>query len=186
VIVVDTYAATPVASGTGEPLVVELPYDLRKKSRLRAESRCGKALGIFLPRGNVMADGDLLLARDGQLVRVEAAREPVSVVRSENSLLLTRAAYHLGNRHVPLQIEAGSLTYQHDHVLDRMVEGLGLAVAFSEEKFQPESGAYHSHSHSDSPDSHHAQSQSHNHSHSHSHSHHHDHGQSSDHEHYHD
>jgi len=147
VIVVSCYADAGADAGTANMLVVELPYDLRKKSRLRAESRCGQVVGIFLARGNILADGDLLASEDGVLVRIEAARESVSIASSGDPLLLARAAYHLGNRHVPLQIELGRLTYQHDHVLDHMVEGLGLEVRFGREKFQPESGAYHGQSH---------------------------------------
>jgi urease accessory protein len=90
----------------------------------------------------VLADGALLLADDGAVIAVRAAPETLSAVRTEDPLLLARAAYHLGNRHVPLQVLAGELRYQHDHVLDDLVAALGLAVKVVTAPFQPEGGAY--------------------------------------------
>lgn len=139
-----------------------LTFEERQKSRHKTQTTCGKELGWFLDRGLVLRDGDCLKCSDGSFVRVVAAPESVSEVESENQLLLTRAAYHLGNRHVPLQIGSGFLRYQHDHVLDDMVKGLGLNVAYKQLPFNPENGAYHGqggHSHD------------HGHSHVHSHSH---------------
>lgn len=147
---------------------VELPFEARQKSRHRCETRCGLALGWILPRGRVLADGDVLLANDGSGVRVIAAAESVSEVNSEDALLLMRAAYHLGNRHVPLQIDAGRLRYQHDHVLDDMLAGLGLAVRHNLAPFHPESGAYHSAS---SHSAHHHDHDGHQHAHPHGHAH---------------
>ncbi len=97
-------------------------------------------------RGTILREGDLLLADDGRAVRVVAAPEMVSTVSAEDPLTLMRAAYHLGNRHVPLQIGEGWLRYQHDHVLDDMVRGLGLSVRVEEAPFEPEAGAYGGHS----------------------------------------
>lgn len=122
---------------------VQLPYDLRKKSRLRVDSLCGLAIGIQLPRGTELLDRQYLVGDGGESVQVLAASETVSTVTGANPLQLARAAYHLGNRHVPLQITETWLRYQHDHVLDDMVRGLGLAVTVDTAPFQPESGAYH-------------------------------------------
>ena len=97
---------------------------------------------MFLERGQVLRDGDLLASADGLVVQVRAAAEPVSEVACPDPLLLARACYHLGNRHVPLQIREGRLRYQHDHVLDEMLRGLGLHPRFSEAPFEPEPGAY--------------------------------------------
>ena len=132
-------------------LEVLLTYEQRKKSRYKCSTVCGKSIGWFLQRGHVLADGEYLVCEDGSKIKVIAAPEPVSDVRCSDPLQLTRAAYHLGNRHVPLQIGADFLRYQHDHVLDDMVRGLGLKVSFGEHPFHPESGAYHTHSavHSD-------------------------------------
>lgn len=102
----------------------------------------GREAGVLLPRGIALRDGDSLASEDGHLVRVVAAAETLSRVDCADPLALARAAYHLGNRHVPLCIEPGRLYYQHDHVLDDLVRGLGLAVRCEEHPFEPEPGAY--------------------------------------------
>ena len=121
-----------------------LPFELRCKSRLRTKLDDGSEVGIFLPRGTVLRHGDCLRASDGRTIQVEAAPESVSTVVSSDTLLLTRAAYHLGNRHIALQIGPDWLRYQHDHVLDEMVEQLGLLVKSEQAPFEPEAGAYSS------------------------------------------
>ena len=100
---------------------------------------------ITLERGSTLRDGDLLAADNGEILLVRAAAESVSDATSADALLLARAAYHLGNRHVPLQIELAALRYQHDHVLDGMLRELGLQVTQRTAAFQPEGGAYASH-----------------------------------------
>ena len=132
-----------------------LPFGDRSRSRLRSVLDNGEEAGLFLERGTILRHGDLLLADDGRVVEVQAAAETVSTVRSDNALLLARACYHLGNRHVALQIGAGWLRYVHDHVLDDMLRGFGLAVTVEQAPFEPEAGAYvaashaqpHAHSH---------------------------------------
>ena len=120
-----------------------LTLESRIKSRLRVTLDDGREAGLFLPRGSSLRDGDCLIAEDGMLaVMIRAAVETVSEVRCNDPLQLARACYHLGNRHVPLQIEAGLLRYQHDHVLDEMVQGLGLTVTVQQAPFEPEPGAY--------------------------------------------
>lgn len=163
-----------VSSGTPTD-VVALPYDLRKKSRLRATSEGGRELAILLERGSSLRDGDLLAADSGEIILVRAAGETVSEVTSDDALKLMRATYHLGNRHVPLQIEAGLLRYQHDHVLDDMVRGMDLQVRARVAGFQPEPGAYgggHRHGDSAHEDGHahlHAHGDHHDHDHGHDH-----------------
>ncbi|CAM3701759.1 urease accessory protein UreE [Parendozoicomonas haliclonae] len=135
-----------------------LPFDDRKRGRLKAITLSGKTAGIFLERGEVMRHGTLLKAETGEVVEVLAADEQVSTVVCQNPHLFARACYHLGNRHVPLQIGATDngasqwLRYQCDHVLDEMLELLGLEVVQGSAPFEPENGAYarsgHSHSHS--------------------------------------
>ncbi len=128
---------------------VVLTFDERQKSRYKTTTACGKDVGWFIERGTVLQDGDVLQCKSSELIKVIAAPEAVSEVRSQNQLLLTRAAYHLGNRHVPLQIGPGFLRYLRDHVLDDMVRGLDLEVHHEEQPFQPENGAYHGqHQHS--------------------------------------
>ena len=103
----------------------------------------GREAGIFLQRGRTLRDGDCLSDAEGLvMVRVLAAAERVSTVVGDDGPLLARACYHLGNRHVPLQIDSGRLRYRHDHVLDAMVRGLGLAVVVEDAPFDPEPGAY--------------------------------------------
>lgn len=129
-----------------------LPFSERSRSRLRAMLDNGEEAGLFLERGSILRHGDLLLADDGRVVKVEAAPETVSTVRTDDGLMLARASYHLGNRHVALQIGPGWLRYCHDHVLDDMLRGLGLEVSVELAPFEPEGGAYvaasHAHSHS--------------------------------------
>ncbi|HEK0909156.1 urease accessory protein UreE [Pseudomonas parafulva] len=147
--IVLTRRVAEAASVTG---TVTLDVDSRIKSRLRVTLDDGREAGLMLERGHLLRGGELLADADGQhLVQVLAAPERVSTVRCADPLLLARAAYHLGNRHVPLQIEAGFLRYQHDHVLDEMVRGLGLEVLIEQAPFEPEAGAYqsapHGHAH---------------------------------------
>lgn len=119
-----------------------LPLESRVKSRLHAELDDGREVGLFLERGIALKHGDLLSSNDGVIVEIIAGNETVSTVRCTDPLLLARASYHLGNRHVGLQINPGQLRYLHDHVLDDMLIGLGLEVTVEQAPFEPESGAY--------------------------------------------
>jgi urease accessory protein len=142
-----------------------LPFDQRQKSRLRAKLDNGEEVGLMLPRGSVLRGGDCLCAEDGTVIQVQAAAESVTTAKTQNPTLLARACYHLGNRHIPLQVGNQWLRYLHDHVLDEMVEKLGLSVCHEAAPFEPEGGAYggggHHHSHEHSHD------ESHEHKHSH-------------------
>ena len=153
-------ASAAAASPAAERLV--LPFELRQKSRLRARLASGLEVGLFLERGIVLRGGDLLLAEDGTVVEVVAALETVSTVRDTDATRLARAGYHLGNRHVPVEIGSGWLRYGHDHVLDDMVRGLGLSVVVEQAPFEPEAGAY-GHSHADHSHSHGGDAHSHSH-----------------------
>lgn len=124
-----------------------LPYDLRQKCRLRTQSTTGEEVGIFLPRGEILRHGDLLQADDGRCVRVSAKPEKVLQIGCADPLQLTRIAYHLGNRHVALQVGDGWLRIANDYVLRQMVEGLGGVVVAMEAPFEPEPGAYGGHMH---------------------------------------
>lgn len=130
-----------------------LGIDDRVRSRLKVQLDDGREAGLFLPRGELLRGGDVLRAECGECVRVVAAPEKVSTAVSQDQLELTRAAYHLGNRHVPLQVAMGWLRYQHDHVLDDMLRQMGLSVRVSMTAFEPEAGAYqqqgdgHNHAH---------------------------------------
>ncbi len=119
-----------------------LPFDLRQKSRLRTNLASGEEVGVLLPNGEILRGGDLLVATDGRVIQVVAQIEKVMQADCESALDLARAAYHLGNRHVALQIGDGWLRIANDHVLRQMLEGLGLVVNALDASFEPESGAY--------------------------------------------
>jgi urease accessory protein len=134
-----------------------LPYELREKSRLRAHLADGTEVALFLPRGTVLRGGDLLQGRDGsgaaRVIRIAAAPEPVLEVECHDATEFARCAYHLGNRHTPVQIVGRSddghftLHIRADHVLAAMLAGLGAHSGAVEAPFEPESGAYGGHSH---------------------------------------
>jgi urease accessory protein len=134
------------------------PFDLRQKSRARVTLASGAEAGLFLERGTVLRHGDCLRTDCGRVIRVEAAPEPVLTVRSDNPTSLLRAAYHLGNRHVPLEVGADRLRLGFDPVLRDMLGGLGVQVLEEHAPFEPESGAYqvgqghrHGHGHHEHP-----------------------------------
>ena len=119
-----------------------LPFDRRQKSRLRTRLESGTEVGLFLERGTMLRDGDFLRSEQGALIKVVAATEQVYLVRCASSLELMRAAYHLGNRHVPLEIGDGWLKLKRDAVLRDMLLGLNADVSDAELPFDPEAGAY--------------------------------------------
>jgi urease accessory protein len=119
----------------------------RIRSRLRVRLDDGREAGLFLERGMVLRDGDLLADPGGLTVQVRAAAEPLSRARASDPVLLARACYHLGNRHVPLEIAGQWVRYQPDHVLDQMLRRLGLEVSSEKAPFDPEPGAYDSQGH---------------------------------------
>src|SRR5262245_34348119 len=155
---------------------VELDWDVRQKSRFEATDSQGRTLGVFLPRGTVVRGGDVLVAEDGSLVRVLAAPQPVLQITHcadhGTPFDLLRAAYHLGNRHVPIELKPDHLKIEPDHVLADMLRHMHLIVHAVQEPFEPEAGAYgagashgghgHAHAHDDG--------------HGHAHDHGHDHG----------
>jgi len=158
---------------------VELDWDVRQKSRIEATDSLGRALNVFLPRGTVLRGGDVLVAEDGSLIRVTAAPQPVLVVTHcadhGTPFDLLRAAYHLGNRHVPLELQPDRLLLEPDHVLADMLRAQHLIVTEGSGAFEPEGGAYgagggahagHAHGHGHAHDH-----GSHDHGHDHGHAH---------------
>lgn len=143
---------------------VELDWDVRQKSRFDATDSMGRTLGVFLPRGTVVRGGDVLVVEDGSLLRVLAAPQPVLVVRAcaehGTPFDLLRAAYHLGNRHVALELKPDHLKLEPDHVLADMLRQQHLIVTEAAEAFEPEGGAYapgghgHGHGHDHGHDDH--------------------------------
>jgi urease accessory protein len=127
-----------------------LPFDLRQKSRLRTRLASGDEVGVLLQGGEILRGGDLLVASDGRVIEVVAQDEQVLQANCDSPFELARAAHHLGNRHVALQIGDGWLRITDDHVLRQMLEGLGLTVVALNAPFEPEPGAYGGHAHDDS------------------------------------
>ncbi len=127
---------------------LSLTAEERTRSRHWFETDDGLRVAVQLPRGSMLREGDLLRSQDSEtLIRIQAKPEPVLTVTACDPLDLVRAAYHLGNRHVSLEITPTYLRLSPDSVLRDMLEHLGLTVTEAVAPFQPESGAYGSHSH---------------------------------------
>lgn len=159
---------------------VELDWDTRQKSRFDATDSSGRAIGVFLPRGTAVRGGDVLVAEDGSLVRVQAAPQPVLRVthcpHHGTPFDLLRAAYHLGNRHVQLELKPDHLQLEPDHVLADMLRQMHLIVTEANAPFEPEAGAYAAAAPAAAHGDHgHGHRHGHDHSHDHSHDHGHDH-----------
>jgi len=125
---------------------VELDWDVRQKSRFEATDSQGRQIGVFLPRGTAVRGGDVLVAEDGSMIRVIAAPQPVLVITHcadhGSPFDLLRAAYHLGNRHVPIELQPDHLKIEPDHVLADMLRAMHLLVKEAQAPFEPEGGAY--------------------------------------------
>ena len=128
---------------------ITLDWDVRQKSRFESNDSAGRQVGVFLQRGQVVRGGDVLVGEDGSLLKVQAA--PQAVLRITHCTAhgtpfdLTRAAYHLGNRHVPIELQADHLKIEPDHVLADMLRAMHLIVHEVNESFEPENGAYGEH-----------------------------------------
>ena len=131
-----------------EPLA--LTFDIRKRSRQRLELPDGRVLAIILTPGTVLRPGDRLDADTGTRFEVHAADEAVIHITADTPIALTRAAYHLGNRHIAVEVGDGYLAIEPDPVLDDMLRQLGVHTEHRHAPFQPETGAYgggHKHGH---------------------------------------
>lgn len=139
---------------------VELDWDIRQKSRFEATDSLGRHLGIFLPRGTLVRGGDVLIAEEGSMVKVIAAPQTVLRITAcpthGTPFDLTRAAYHLGNRHVPIELKPDHLKIEPDHVLAEMLRSMHLIVNEVSETFEPEGGAYSAGGHGHAHESEHA------------------------------
>jgi urease accessory protein len=171
---------------------VDLDWDVRQKSRFDATDSAGRRLGVFLQRGTVVRGGDVLVAEDGSLVVVRAAMQPVLVVRHcpdhGTASDLLRAAYHLGNRHVAVELQPDHLKFEPDPVLAAMLRRLHLIVSEASAPFEPEGGAYQAgHGRGPGAQGGHDPGPDHGHGHDHDHddAHGHPHGQAHDHGHRH-
>ncbi len=150
---------------------VELDWDVRQKSRFAATDSTGRALAIFLPRGQAVRGGDVLVGEDGTLVRVIAAPQAVLHItwcrQHGTAFDLMRAAYHLGNRHVPIELQPDHLKIEPDHVLADMLRAMHMTVTEAELPFEPEGGAYGGHVTNDGHGHHHGHHSHHHHGHDH-------------------
>lgn len=179
---------------------VVLSLDARRRSRQKLQLTTGEEVGLALPHGTVLREGDLLLADDGKFIVVRAANESVLRVTATTPQQLARAAYHLGNRHILLEVGHDYLQLENDPVLVDMLKRMGgVSVEVVEQAFEPETGAYgggHKHGHDESfaedyalaQDAYKAHDHGHTHDEAHSHQHHagHTHGHNHDHDHSHD
>jgi len=135
---------------------LKLPFEQRCKSRLRTTLVGGEEVGLFLDRGTILRGGECLVADDGRLVSVQSAEERLMEVRAKDAETLARAAYHLGNRHTPIEVGDGWLRFAADHVLAEMLQGLGVKVSVVDAPFEPEAGAYAASHHQHSGEAKHA------------------------------
>lgn len=126
---------------------LELPFELRRKSRLRTRLASGEEVWLLLGRGEILRGGEWLLATGGRIVEVVSQPERLLHVECDTPEALVRAAYHLGNRHIPVEVGGGYLRLGYDHVLEQMLVGLGARVTTIEAPFEPEAGAYAGHTH---------------------------------------
>ena len=125
---------TPAPAGR-----LRLAFEHRQRSRQRARLDSGEEIGMVMPRGEILRSGDRVLASDGRVFEVVSAPEKLLHIEASS---LARIAWHLGNRHVPVQVGAGFLRIAEDHVLEKMLRALGATVTPVEAPFEPESGAY--------------------------------------------
>ena len=131
--------------GIDSAVTLSLTAVERMKSRHRFKGDRGEDIYLHLPRGGMLRGGDWLEAEDGTLVQIVAKPETVLTVTAENALALLRATYHLGNRHVPLELTPAYVRLEADPVLERMLRQLGVVVTPEMAPFEPEAGAYRSH-----------------------------------------
>ena len=129
---------------------LRLPFESRQKSRLKTRLESGEEVALALPRGEILRGGDLVTASDGRVIEIVAEPEQLLHVECASPAALAKAAYHLGNRHVPVEVGDGYLRIAADHVLEEMLRKQGAQVLAREAPFEPEAGAYaggHSHQH---------------------------------------
>jgi urease accessory protein len=144
-ILIHRISKTEVLSPLKPLLTLSLTAEERTRTRHRFDVPEGQTLFFRLPRGMVIQDGDFLEAESGELIQILAKPEPVLTVLADNSLTLVRVAYHLGNRHVPIEITPDYLHLKPDSVLAEMLIYLGVEIKEEIKPFQPEAGAYGHH-----------------------------------------
>jgi urease accessory protein len=161
---------------------LKLPFESRQKSRLKTKLVSGEEVGLILPRGEILRGGDLVTASDGRVIEVVAEPEKLLNIESKE---LAKISYHLGNRHVAVQVGEGFLRIAEDHVLEEMVRKLGANVSHLEAPFEPEAGAYAGGHHQHDEMGHGGKIHDHHHDHDHPHEHDHVHDEHCGHDHHH-
>jgi len=147
---------------------LKLPFDSRQKSRLKTKLVSGEEVGLLLPRGEILRGGDLVTASDGRVIEVVAEPEKLLHIESDS---LPKVAYHLGNRHVAVQVGQTFLRIAEDHVLEEMLKKMGAKVSRVEAPFEPEAGAYAGGHHQHDEMGHGGKIHDHHHDHDHDHKH---------------
>jgi len=150
---------------------LKLPFESRQKSRLRTQLVSGEEVGLMLPRGEILRGGDLVTASDGRIIEVISQEEKLIHIEAKTPQDLAKAAYHLGNRHVPVQVGENFLRIAEDHVLEELVKKLGATVSHVEAPFEPEAGAYAGGHHQHDEMGHGGKIHDHHHDHDHDHDH---------------
>jgi len=147
---------------------LKLPFDSRQKSRLKTKLVSGEEVGLMLPRGEILRGGDLVTASDGRVIEVVAEPEKLLHIETDS---LPKVAYHLGNRHVAVQVGQTFLRIAEDHVLEEMLKKMGAKVSRVEAPFEPEAGAYAGGHHQHDEMGHGGKIHDHHHDHDHDHDH---------------
>jgi urease accessory protein len=164
---------------------LKLPFESRQKSRLKTKLVSGEDVGLMLPRGEILRGGDLVTASDGRVIEIISLEEKTLHIEADSPQALAKVAYHLGNRHVPVQVGEGFLRITEDHVLEEMVRKLGATVSHIEAPFEPEAGAYAGGHHQHDEMGHGGKIHDHHHDHDHPHEHDHVHDEHCGHDHHH-
>lgn len=132
--------------------VDSIALDAHERHRRRAVLRCasGTRFLLDLPQAMALRDGDGLVLDDGAIVRIVGRPEPLVEIAAANAHALARVAWHIGNRHIEVEIVGEQLRIRRDHVIEEMLRGLGARLTPVDAPFNPESGAYdrgHDHRH---------------------------------------
>ena len=150
---------------------LKLPFESRQKSRLHTKLVSGEEVGLMLPRGEILRGGDLVTASDGRVIEIISQKEKILHIEADSPQALAKVAYHLGNRHVPVQVGENFLRIAEDHVLEEMAGKLGAKVSHLEAPFEPEAGAYAGGHHQHEEMGHGGKIHDHHHDHDHDHDH---------------
>jgi urease accessory protein len=145
------YEIKPAGTWNETSAVDSIALDAHERHRRRIvlTTERGTKFLLDLPQAAALRDGDGLLLDDGAIVRVAGRPEPLAEIAAANASELARLAWHIGNRHIDVQIAGDRLRIRRDHVIEDMLRGLGARITPIEAAFNPEGGAYAHHHHDD-------------------------------------